>query len=279
MHHALTISEIVHHIFKEILDRYDSPNGPALAALARICFALHDTALDLLWDVQPSLKNFLNCFPSGLMFEAEMEASHLSSEEWYIKSNFASRPVKDLFISRAGTEEDWEQPLFYSNRIKRLVVSDDEFWILSSAAFQKLCMTIPGGAHIFPNLASLRMQIKIIGSVQHCLALLTTTLPFLEECSSSLTVVSLSFPDTSLLDSVSRVVQNMRRIEDLAVDNLNEAALTHLAGLRSLKTLRLNNSVIENHLPATNTSLPDIDQTTRSPHFSPSILAAPLPNV
>lgn len=75
MHRSLRIPEIVELIFIEIRVppgalAEDAPDHardrPTLAALARTCTAFLDPALNLLWEHQHTISNFLGCFPRDL---------------------------------------------------------------------------------------------------------------------------------------------------------------------------------------------------------------------
>ncbi|KAJ7143950.1 hypothetical protein C8R44DRAFT_141689 [Mycena epipterygia] len=72
MHRSLRIPEIVEHIFIHIQSPpqasplTDDP-VPTFAALARTCTAFLDPALDLLWEFQDIVANFLGCFPGDCL--------------------------------------------------------------------------------------------------------------------------------------------------------------------------------------------------------------------
>ena len=67
MHHALEIQEILADIFHHIppvSDKYSLENpNPTLAALARICRAFNEPALDALWEALPNLAPIARCLP------------------------------------------------------------------------------------------------------------------------------------------------------------------------------------------------------------------------
>jgi len=195
-------------------------------------------------------------------------------------------------IFRPMTEEDWERPLLYLNRIKLLNLRSDT-WILSTTAFQQICATIPGGgAHIFPNLGTLSLHYRRFSSRETPTA---RSIPFLVspritdirlsfshddrwgrvmigildslvDCCPSLTRADVSVCDESVLDRVSRFVLNLTRIKVLVVHNINEAAFTYLASLPSLMTLKLDDLTVT--LPVVlDTSMAYSYSSLRNLHF------------
>jgi len=181
MHRALTITEILQHIFQDIDKDHDvrGVHPISLAALARTCTTFRDPALDILWEFQYTVMHLLECFPRGLIFEAEVATDDNDNETE--ESRGPQKLFKDLCISRPITEEDWGRPLLYFNRVKNLDLHDDsDSEVLSTSAFHKICTTIPGGgAHLFPKLITLHIYHMVVININLTTPALCTSLSLL----------------------------------------------------------------------------------------------------
>ncbi|KAH7924744.1 hypothetical protein BV22DRAFT_1129569 [Leucogyrophana mollusca] len=82
----------------------------SLASLARTNRAFNDLAVDYLWANQNSLGPFLSTFPDNL-FDIGLENSETTSS-----------PTPFVILKRPPLSTDWERPLFYAHRIRRVSV-------------------------------------------------------------------------------------------------------------------------------------------------------------
>ncbi|KAJ7495552.1 hypothetical protein FB451DRAFT_1550915 [Mycena latifolia] len=278
MHRGLTIPDIVRLIVGEIRlppDRIDvvgdSPDPRALAALARTSTTFLEPALDFLWSRQNTVLNLLVTFPDDLI---------RLTNDW----------PRNVLVQRPVSPQDWERPLFYSRRVKRLSLTHS-ISIVSTEAFEAISLSRRGN-HMFPNLLALMLsltpktyesqsatsisflispQLKEIGlDFGTGFKGLSQIVPTLAVKCPSLTYVGISMDDSyeaATLQVVSDFVRSLARIQDLAVTNLDQDAFKHLGGLTSLKVLRLKNPKVT-WMPA----LP-IDAPT-SPHHMYSSLTA-----
>ncbi|KAJ7495543.1 hypothetical protein FB451DRAFT_1121995 [Mycena latifolia] len=253
MHRGLMIPEIVRLIVEEIKLPPDSivgerPDLRALAAFARTCTTFLEPGLDLLWSRQTTVLNLLVTFPDDLIRQVK--------DEW-------NRP-SDVLLLRSVSPTDWERPLFYSRRVKRLSMSDN-MWMVSTEAFEAISLSCPGD-HMFPNLQTLVLDLtpmtyesQSATSIDFLISpqlkeirldfgtgfrLLSQIVPTMAVKCPSLTHVTISMQDDygeSELQSVSGFVRDLAHVEDLTVPNLDPAAFEHLGRLSSLSALRLEN--------------------------------------
>ncbi|KAG9311598.1 hypothetical protein JVU11DRAFT_7807 [Chiua virens] len=103
MHQCLTIVEVQHVIFREVLivDHWDQWAGRAtLAGLARTCRTFSDAALDILWEDLPSFAYLIRCLPSSL---------------WKI-----NQTNQRMSFERAMSLSDWEIFFRYSSRVRSI---------------------------------------------------------------------------------------------------------------------------------------------------------------
>ncbi|KAJ7708773.1 hypothetical protein B0H17DRAFT_1191269 [Mycena rosella] len=244
MHRSLRIAEIVELIFRHLIvggwGGYRT-YSKALAALARTCKTFQNPALDLLWEQQTTLHNYLNCFPRGLI-----------------------KILKgaDIRLLQPITDKDWERPLFYSARVKRLSLGRGDLF-----ASGRELRTLSFGDHIFPNLEAFVVIVCYPASLQPSLdylplllsprikginvqfqshpALLPQILPALTLLCPSLTHVKLSAECCSYGElehkALSKFYQNLVRVESLVVEDLDQPTFEHLGRLLSLEALRLEN--------------------------------------
>ncbi|KAJ7143946.1 hypothetical protein C8R44DRAFT_759174 [Mycena epipterygia] len=286
MHRSFRIPEIPDLIVSEIGvppephdGRYGDGALPVLAALARTCTTFQGPALDRLWRHQETLVNFLDCFPEGLVEKVEFR------RDWDGKP-----ALVDFRLLRPMSDKDWDRPLFYSHHIKMLTLVE-ELHITSSDAFRALCF----GAHMLPNRAELDIDTYVPNSMlvplafQHfdlllCPHLVRITLRVPSEllfriiptlavqCPSlsAISVLSTNGSLESLLPTVSQFVRTLVCVEELSVDNLDQAAFLHLGQLPSLKSLTAERLSVPSAI--TSTSLPSMYSSLKSLHFEATTL-------
>ncbi|KAJ7727514.1 hypothetical protein DFH07DRAFT_782424 [Mycena maculata] len=184
MHRALRIPEVV-----EIICHYLSPvhgmrlskdQSHDLARLARSCKAFSEPALDILWSFQDTITRVLDCMPSGV---------------WKTNDKALCRPILPI---------DWERPLFYICRVRRISCTDNSLasrWDLL-AILEILRYSLPT-QHLFPNLTDLYWM-------------------------------------SDSLNTLDRERRNRGRYPSLyELDYLDQPAFEHIANLPSLRVLKL----------------------------------------
>ncbi|KAJ7495550.1 hypothetical protein FB451DRAFT_1478478 [Mycena latifolia] len=181
---------------------------------------------------------------------------------------------------------DWERPLFYSRRVKRLFLYQTML-VISTTAFEAISLSCPGH-HMFPNLQTLVLNLMTHKSLSATsldflisphleeirlyfgtrFRLLCQIVPTLAVKCPSLTCVGISMDksyDARTLKVVSDFVRSLARIQDLAVTNIDQDAFKRLGGLASLKVLELEDPKVP-WMPA----LP-IDGATSPQHMYSSL--------
>ncbi|KAJ7024657.1 hypothetical protein C8F04DRAFT_1130996 [Mycena alexandri] len=250
MHRILQIPELVELICFQIplAERFDYPEpsrGHDLAILARTSKIFQDSALNHLWSSQDTLAFILGCMPQDL---------------WTSGIDEGDMPYLEL--ARPIVPADWERPLFYLHRVKSLNAQFTNHFP-STEVFAALCLCLPT-EHMFPNLRSLTWT-YLDPSLFPCihsllcpsLKRLDLNLPAALSYFSLLPTIAAKCPDVTemligcesipaalnppLRTTTSLLVRALHRLQTLCVQNLDSAALAHLASLPSLKSLALEN--------------------------------------
>ncbi|KAJ7143956.1 hypothetical protein C8R44DRAFT_864961 [Mycena epipterygia] len=271
MHRSLSLPEIVGHIFAQVREPpYDARDTHSLAALARTCTAFLDSALNYLWESQDTIANILGCFPAGVVRKvANQDGSTI-----------------DCCALRSMSPTDWERPLFYSFRVKRLDMWQRATWLARTSLSESICSNWPGG-HLFPNLEALALRLgyedenpvrtthwidflfsprikELDLDFGPSVALLSEVVPTLTaQYTSVLTCARITTGldeqyDESAYRSVSAFVLNLRRVESLTAEDLDREALEYLGSLSTLKLLQL----VAARMP-----FRPVDNTTSPPHI------------
>ncbi|KAJ6461011.1 hypothetical protein C8R45DRAFT_842196, partial [Mycena sanguinolenta] len=154
MHRTLCIPEIIYLIFTELRScphstRSDSEvrqeENRDFAALARTCNAFHGPALNFLWREQDTLVNVLKCLPSHLWKEESVEISPTSTRRIFVIIG----PIR---------LKDWDIPLAYAFRIRKLALSSS-FQIHNDSAvvdvFKRIWASELPRDYMCPNLRTL----------------------------------------------------------------------------------------------------------------------------
>ncbi|KAJ7898919.1 hypothetical protein B0H14DRAFT_3852974 [Mycena olivaceomarginata] len=251
-HRALTIPEIV-GLICEHLEVLAEPhhegsgtrrNLEDLAALARTCRDFENPALDILWREQNTLANTLKCLPSNLW-----EETLVPNDGSYC-----------LRLTSAAQGAEWDRPLAHARRVRRLILDEwsspyafpdrDLLEIISSSLPQE---------YLFPNLRSIRLEphddaelsfIPLFAGPQLTDITLSVDmsasgillLPTLDLRYQQLTTLCIeTFPrEPGVCASTSKIALNLDRVEILALDKLDLAALEYLGQLPSLRSLTLH---------------------------------------
>ncbi|KAJ7791915.1 hypothetical protein B0H14DRAFT_2933839 [Mycena olivaceomarginata] len=222
-HRALTIPEIV-GLICEHLEVLAEPhhegsgtrrNLEDLAALARTCRDFENPALDILWREQNTLANTLKCLPSNLW-----EETLVPNDGSYC-----------LRLTSAAQGAEWDRPLAHARRVRRSPYAfpdRDLLEIISSSLPQE---------YLFPNLRSIHITLSVDMSASGILLLPTLDLRY-----QQLTTLCIeTFPrEPGVCASTSKIALNLDRVEILALDKLDLAALKYLGQLPSLRSLTLH---------------------------------------
>ncbi|KAJ7788745.1 hypothetical protein B0H14DRAFT_3575900 [Mycena olivaceomarginata] len=245
-HRALTIPEII-GLICEHLEVLAEPhhegsgtrrNLEDLAALARTCRDFENPALDILWREQNTLANTLKCLPSNLW-----EETLVPNDGSYC-----------LRLTSAARGAEWDRPLAHARRVRRLILDEwsspyafpdrDLLEIISSSLPQE---------YLFPNLRSIHLEprddeelsfIPLFAGPQLTDITLSVDmsasgillLPTLDLRYQQLTTLCIeTFPrEPGVCASTSKIALNLDRVEILALDKLDLAALKYLGQLPSL---------------------------------------------
>ncbi|KIJ63418.1 hypothetical protein HYDPIDRAFT_92752 [Hydnomerulius pinastri MD-312] len=244
MNHALFVHEILRIIFHYVwvIDRPAAwkPSRhriPTLAALARTCQAFKEVALDALWLNLDDLSPLIRCLPrdswtmSYPLVSFYGLTSPLSEEEWLILRGYARR------IRIFGS---WNAPLKLDKTTTRM-----------------LCYP-PTAEPLFPNIQRLDWadeRRETFSFIRHLLGPKTTTLSIrvwdaswgtgelavlasLKTLCPDVRAVTLPTSDNAHIHSiVSEVLCSWTKLTSVTCHTINESALLHLGGLRSLETL------------------------------------------
>ncbi|KAJ6587504.1 hypothetical protein DFH09DRAFT_1027499 [Mycena vulgaris] len=248
MHRSLQIPDLVQLLCVEIAgdDLARTGYGPEasrdLAALAWTCKTFQDPALDKLWEHQNNtMINVLMCMPDGIWHRPEADGK------------------KGLELTRPIKTEDWERPLTYMHRVKTFIPRENS--MPSSRLLETLSLCFPGD-HFFPNLRYLcwptatafanlpliriflsptitRIYIDIAPSIHHL-----SLLPTLAVKCPDLKEARIACPGAGDLTltavrSTSLFIVGLGTLESLNVYDIDRAAFTHLAQLRTLRSLEI----------------------------------------
>ncbi|KAJ6492017.1 hypothetical protein C8R45DRAFT_190758 [Mycena sanguinolenta] len=208
MHRCLSIPEIVGNICDHFESAFQGPS--TLAALARTSRNFHGPALDCLWAVQDrGMNNLLRCMPSDL---------------------FEFTTAYDVHLLRPILTEDWERPLVYMPRIRRMIVH-----AYSGVAniFPALSASLPGDAEsLFPRMRALHW---FSGKDFLCIRMLLS--PRLNDLYLS---VEFSNANYSLLCSIPRICPALKILSIHGSDTGRSALSRFLRGLHSLESLTVS---------------------------------------
>ncbi|KAJ7742295.1 hypothetical protein B0H16DRAFT_1861279 [Mycena metata] len=204
MHRALQIPEMVDLICSQVSPDEVSASTRALARLARTAKIFLDPALNSLWSSLCSFLPFLGCMPADL---------------WGLPVQTGD--IYRLNLVRPIVPADWDRPLFYLNRVKRLEATlEPEF--PCEEVFAALCMSLPT-EHFFPNLRRLDWIYMSLSVFPYLRTLL----------SPRLTRLGLHLTTT----------MPVQHIEKLDITDLDEHAFMHLGSLPTFKSLVLENFI------------------------------------
>ncbi|KAF7300514.1 hypothetical protein HMN09_00935900 [Mycena chlorophos] len=241
MHPALGIPEIVHEIALAANARYH--NGKTLLALATTCHTFLDPALNELWCDLGSFRRWVQCFPDGL----------------FVYEKVLTGDGQDFTVKRPMLASDWERPLFYAKRVRRLTYG---FFTHSTwPVLHRMVMSLPSGC-VFPRLLSLGFPItnepeeliflrfflpSTLSSVciHNCGPYFLDILPTLGQLCPALRDVTLQVhdmqPDERFVQATSDFIVRLHHLRSLTAPTLNWEALQHLAELPNLSQLKLQN--------------------------------------
>ncbi|KAJ7802690.1 hypothetical protein B0H14DRAFT_2891311, partial [Mycena olivaceomarginata] len=266
-HRALTIPEI-DGLICEHLEVLAEPhhegsgnrrNLEDVAALARTCRDFENPALDILWREQNTLANVLKCLPSNLW-----EENLVPNDGSYC-----------LRLTSTAKGAEWDRRLAHGLRVRRLILDE---WSLPYAFPDRDLLEIISSSlpqeYLFPNLRSIRLEPHDDAELSFILlfagpqltditlsvvmsALGILLLPTLDLRYQQLTSLCIeTFPrKPGVCASISKIALKLDRVEILAFDKLDQAALKYLGQLPSLRSLTL-------HTP----DLLDLGQRSLSPN-------------
>ncbi|KAJ6616339.1 hypothetical protein B0H10DRAFT_2037589 [Mycena sp. CBHHK59/15] len=243
MHHALNIQEIVdlicHHTYRTFRAGTVSIDGKSVVSLARTCRVLQSPALDILWGFQETIVNLLKCMPADL---------------WELVD--VGEGIQQMRPRRPIVSADWERPSIYMHRVKLFFCIGCKT-IQLSEAFEALQRCLPGDC-IFPNLSTLHwsnsadpLYIRLflgphIGSIAFSVRDDLSHLSFLSTLAQkhpALRDVSIysDFSSHRQTRSISAMLLGLLHVEYINVPSLNLAALKHVGGLPTVKSLAVRN--------------------------------------
>ncbi|KAJ2919263.1 hypothetical protein MD484_g1180, partial [Candolleomyces efflorescens] len=217
----------------------ESSNGKrSLSRLARVCRALCEPALDVLWRELDSIVPILGLFPPSVLKKAR-------------------RP--GLGFARVPQEPDWDTILKYKERIRR-VLYDETANNVAASVFSIIDEHRPC-LYILPNLQELVWRVETPAGLDRCAMFLSPRLRsiqvevgasfkqdkirnFLYDMSSRTKLTSFSFNSpTSLPDSFTELLarqDELERVYLVAPGALSSGVGRWLASLPALKTLQLD---------------------------------------
>ncbi|KIJ65158.1 hypothetical protein HYDPIDRAFT_27880 [Hydnomerulius pinastri MD-312] len=259
MHRALFIREVLVNIF--YWQRYAFPKGRAtLCALSRTCRTFHDPALDALWRELDHIKPLVLCLPKDLYsIESNVggqglilkQVRPLTSADWSIFERYAARvqglklrvwesrnsPIMNVdtkFLLALSCPPS-AVSLFPRLRLIQWVDERPEsiLFLRSVASPSLLHLTISPKARPWVWDASRLSMLSSLGSL--CPSLKYIQLPSLDNLKQPVVATT-----TQLLSYLSG-------LESVEVSRLDASAFTHLASLRSLKSLSF---ILDPSLPA-----------------------------
>ncbi|EMD37933.1 hypothetical protein CERSUDRAFT_114574 [Gelatoporia subvermispora B] len=153
MHRALETPEIITLILRYAKTPDGSTDNPTLAAVARTCRILSDIALDLLWERQEGLVNFIRCMPE----DAWVLEPVSEGEDGYVAHD---KPRARLNLTRDIIPGDWSRFNFYASRTKDLTLYDHGMRLrvaLPAATLTVLALSCPVNP-LFPSLQNVHAQ-------------------------------------------------------------------------------------------------------------------------
>ncbi|KAJ7040499.1 hypothetical protein C8F04DRAFT_1310909 [Mycena alexandri] len=253
MHRTLGILEIVENICLRLEESEDGllrdDGRTDFAALGRTSRIFEGPALNVLWRKQDTLNNLLKCFPPDLWEEVIVSGG---------------RKNKAVRLTRVPQSEDWERLLLYARRIRDLTLRSPPTWLSAPFpavdVFEAIESHLAAG-YLCPNLQSIIWDggpnSPVFPYVRLFLGPQTTRAhPEVSRNASDLSVLStLAIPydklksfrlgsplhDMPLIRGPSATLaMKLVHVEHLGLDTLDRAALEHLSGLPSLKSLDLS---------------------------------------
>ncbi|KAJ7049035.1 hypothetical protein C8F01DRAFT_1185936 [Mycena amicta] len=236
MHPSLEIQEILRLIIVQVIGH------KSLASMALTCRAFLEPVLDEMWHTQANLVPWLRCFP------ADAISVELISHEYIIR------------ILRPILPADWQRPLFYAHRIRTYQAFEGKNM---AEALGVLSMSLPEGHLLLPKLDTLLwahsdvstcffIRLFLAPSLRtlHIMSypLLLSLLPRLPDMLPNLETVTVQITLDSVNEAahgppISLFVQNLASLVFLNVPVAGWSDLTHLAGLRRLKSLEIHHLV------------------------------------
>ncbi|KAJ7748374.1 hypothetical protein B0H16DRAFT_1420667 [Mycena metata] len=259
MHPALRVPELLRLICLDIGggNKFFPSGLQELAMLARTCTTISEHALDVLWADSPTILDLMECMPPDL---------------W----------KKDGSVRRPILRNDWERPLKYMHRVRRLDCTNTFPKSIDVAAlFEILRVSLPT-PHLFPNLRHLcwhrgdslsllplllapgitYIHLGTFTSTAHLtlLATLATRCP-------ALTNVSIyqgkSGSNTqNAVNAVSSFACGLNHIQNLSLCTLDQSAFVHLANLPSLRSLTLRTCRVLTPITGEAAKFPVLDRLT-----------------
>ncbi|OJA13359.1 hypothetical protein AZE42_04502 [Rhizopogon vesiculosus] len=277
VHVWLLPTEILLDIFTIIRDdeafgwANPSRNNSTIAALARTCRAFKEPALDVLWKNMDRLKPLISCLPEGVKVATNGKMSLRRppfAVEWMIFGQYARR-IHSLTICCSGLNE-------ISDLVVEALVS-----ALSSVMVPNLCTLewLDDRGSFFPLLRTL-----LVPTITSITLRSNLWQPWKPSFSKSAVLASLGSRCPSLRnlhcvygdpyetsDTVSEAVRGCHKLVHIKTGVLNTQALTHLASLPSLKSLRflLSHHTVDdippaNSIPTFTSKLDDVSITAIS---------------
>ncbi|KAJ7121920.1 hypothetical protein C8R46DRAFT_1203554 [Mycena filopes] len=233
MHRGWDIPEVLRMILEQVSPNTD-PGAKTLSRLARTCHQLLEPSLDALWREQHSFLPLLRCLP----------------DVW-------EDPASDeLILDAVVVPESWNRALFYSKRIKRLLLNPfDE--ALTLEIFEFFSMSVPD-EYLMPNLQHLywnpgdddifpfirlflgpsltSIDIMLSGNISRLslLPLIVCKYPRLAHL-KVLTPKYYDMDSSLVCHALSNAIPSLIRLETLHVQRIE--ALPHLASLQTLRSL------------------------------------------
>ncbi|KAK7035704.1 hypothetical protein R3P38DRAFT_2908703 [Favolaschia claudopus] len=211
MHRALNVAELVDLILAHLTipDRIvdiEIPCNKSLAALARTCKSLQDSALNVLWREQYTLDNLLRCLPSHLCEVGKIRK--LSG-------------LHHVFVCDASVFDKISTELpcdFLCPNATRLRFRASQLSVIPLARF-----------FLGPKIVDVDLHLTIgCDETLLDLPIQYPTLQYLSLTSFHLTCAT-----------SSKIVSSLRQITHLSIDSLDKAAFEHLSRLDTLKSLCL----------------------------------------
>ncbi|KAJ7775522.1 hypothetical protein B0H16DRAFT_1507696 [Mycena metata] len=239
MHRCWSIPEVLKMIF-EHLPPETGLGQKALSRLARTCHQFTEPSLDSLWREQVSFTPLLRCFP------AIWEESDDDDQD-------------DFTLDINVVPEDWDRVLFYSNRIKRLLVRPHDAPTQENLQF--FAMSVPAD-FLMPNLQHLlwspdddesfpfirlflgpnvtSLDIMMSGNISRI-----ALLPFIGRKYPHLAHLRVLTPDDYGVDpdrlsqAFYNAIHSLSHLETLCLQYIDDQTFSHLTSLPALRSLTL----------------------------------------